>query len=145
MKQTVVKIPIPKTVQAAASAVSELQKKHEPIVIRRTYDITTSCGRKQKHGHTAGNPPIEMHIQGETESSLLRCALIGTAVVCTIAAVGMLCRLHCAAKYRRKYAKRYAEKQKREQYRYQKKIVNRKNTDKASAAHKDAASSSGIL
>ena len=74
-----------------------------PIVIRRAYDISTTCSRRNTAEEDA---PMSLHIRGEQSSSLVRCVLIGAAAVGAAAAAGMLCKLHLRMKYRRRYAQR---------------------------------------
>ena len=74
-----------------------------PIVIRRAYDISTACCRRNTATEDA---PMSLHIRGEQSSPLVRCVLIGAAAVGAAAAAGMLCRLRLRMKYRRRYAQR---------------------------------------
>ncbi|MBE6657968.1 MAG: hypothetical protein E7604_05925 [Ruminococcaceae bacterium] len=86
----------------------------DPIVIRRTYDISAECGRQKKDGDT---PPVVLHFRGEKTTPLLRCAAIGMTVIGAAAAIMLFCRIRRDWQLRRRYARRYAERLKNQRLR----------------------------
>lgn len=90
--------------------------KKEPLVIRRTYDISTSCGREQDTEETA---PLMMRIRGERATPLLRCVAVGAAIAGITAAAVIVLRFRDEWRIRRKYARRYADRLKQQRLRMQ--------------------------
>ncbi len=84
-------------------------KKDDPLVMRHSCDIGVGIGRHREH-----TVPMQLRLRGEGESTLLRLAVIGgavilgTVVVCAVK--GIHTRMHYAAKYRRKYEKLYGRR-----------------------------------
>ncbi|MBQ3066138.1 MAG: hypothetical protein IJC98_07875 [Clostridia bacterium] len=87
-------------------------KKDDVTVLRHTYDI--GIGLEKRGGHCGCDMPMQVHLRGEGESTLLRLAmiggavLVGTVIVCAVKCVHT--RLHYAARYRQKYARQYEKK-----------------------------------
>lgn len=79
----------------------------DPIVIRRIYDITATCGRQNKD---SDDPPVTLHFRGEQSTPLLRCLAVGAAVIGIAAAAAVVCRVRQHWQIRRQYARRYADR-----------------------------------
>lgn len=103
-KKTVIHIPLLPEMRAEGSSAC---KKKQPYVVRRSYDLSADICR---HGTEAGASPIGVHMRGEGEVPLVRCAVVGGIAVLTVWCVCSLHRVCCAMYYRRKYAKHCAEK-----------------------------------
>ena len=93
--------------------------RENPVVIRRAYDIRTSCGRQNTD---SAESPLLLHIRGEKTTPLLRCIAIGAAVVGGMAAAAVIGRLCGEWKLRRKYAKLYAERLQRQRMRMEQRM-----------------------
>ena len=95
--------PVSTVIPHADSAAHE----KNPLVFRRSYDISTAvCREKTKDA----DAPAAMHLRGTTETPLVRCALIGAAVVggvMLLSGIGQMCM---RAKYRRMYKQRYRDR-----------------------------------
>ena len=85
-----------------------------PLVIRQSYDFSAACVR---HGEDAENAPLLMHIRGEQEIPLLRCAVIGAAAVGVMLGAAVVLRIRRDWQLRHKYARRYADRLKELRYR----------------------------
>ena len=80
-------------------------KAADPIVIRRTYDMTAACGRESE-GEEGG--AVTMRVRGTRTTPLGRCIAIGAAAVGVLAAAAAISRVRQSWIIRRKYARRYA-------------------------------------
>lgn len=91
-------------------------KAHEknPLVIRRTYDVTAACTRQNTDTDDAA---ISMHFRGDQETPLLRCAVIGAAAVGIAVSATLFFRVRREWQVRRKYARRYADRLKEQRLR----------------------------
>lgn len=87
-------------------------REKNPLVIRRTYDITAACTRQN-----ADDAAISMHVRGDRTTPLLRCALIGAAVIGIAASAALFFRVRRECQIRRKYARRYADRLKEQRLR----------------------------
>ena len=87
-----------------------------PLIIRRTYDITAACTRS---GSGEDDPPLSVHIRGERTTPLLRCVILGAAAVGVAVSASWFCRMSREWQIRRKYAHKYAERLKEQRLRIQ--------------------------
>ena len=85
-----------------------------PLVIRRTYDITAACTRQNADADEAA---ISMNVRGDRVTPLLRCAAIGAAVIGIAASAALYFRVRREWQIRRKYARRYADRLKEQRLR----------------------------
>ena len=91
---------------------ADVQK--DPLVLRRTYDISAVCGRKSDK---SGDGAVLMRVRGTKTTPLVRCIAVGAALLCGIAAIAACCRIRQSMKLRRKYARRYADQYQKKLYR----------------------------
>lgn len=112
---------------------NQRNRKHEknPLIIRRTYDITAACTRQNAD---AGDEALSVHIRGERTTPLLRCAVIGAAAVGAVMTAMYLSRACREWRIRRSCARRYAERLREQRHRMQM----RYKPEKAAAAEPDA-------
>ncbi len=103
-------------------------RSHEnnPLVIRRTYDITAACTRQNAD---ADDEPLSVHIRGERTTPLLRCAVIGAAAVGTVMTAMYLSRACREWRIRRSCARRYAERLRDQRYRMQNRMQKHETAD----------------
>ena len=80
-------------------------KTDDPILLRRSCDITAACGRKSDGED--GAVMMQMHLSRTTP--LWRCIAVGAAAIGVTAALIGICRAKRQLLLRRKYARRYAE------------------------------------
>lgn len=108
-----------------------LPQTKNPLIIRRTYDITAACTRLNDAEEDA---PLTVHIRGERAVPLLRCVVIGAAAIGIAVSVSLLGRMSREWQVRRKYARKYAERLKEQRFRMQL----RRKSDGASSVTSDA-------
>ena len=80
-------------------------KTDDPILLRRSCDITAACGRKSDGED--GAVMMQMHLSRTTP--LWQCIAVGAAAIGVTAALIGICRAKRQLLLRRKYARRYAE------------------------------------
>lgn len=90
---------------------NDCKRKEAPAMLRRAYEFSVSCG---KDGEDDARAPLFFHIRGERSTPLLRCLVIGAAVVGVIGIVGICTRVRRDLRIRRIYANRYAARLKAE-------------------------------
>ena len=109
-----------------------MNKTDDPIVLRRNYDITASCGRRCDGDD--GTVMMQMHLSRTTP--LWRCIAVGAAAVGVTAAVIGFCRAKRQFLLKRKYARRYAEQLKLQKLQTLQRLQTR--SQKNGAAHTSA-------
>ncbi|MBR5869649.1 MAG: hypothetical protein IKZ09_01310 [Clostridia bacterium] len=92
--------------------ISDRQK--DPLVLRRTYDISAVCGRS---GDKSGDGAVLMRVRGTKTTPLVRCIAVGAALVVGIAAIAACCRIRQSMRLQRKLARRYADQYQKKLYR----------------------------
>ena len=102
-----------------------------PLIIRRTYDITAACTRLNGEEEDA---PLTVHIRGERATPLLRCAVIGAAAVGIAVSASLVYRMSREWQVRRKYARKYADRLKEQRL----KMQLRRKSDGTSSVTSDA-------
>ena len=90
------------------------EKSENPIVLRRTCDISAMCGRLDDG---EDNGAVLMHVHTSKTTPLLRCIAIGAAVIGAAAVIAGICRAKRDLMIRRKYARRYADRYRRKLHR----------------------------
>lgn len=108
--RTVIRIPasVQNAVRKAAAEQNAIREKNakNPVVLRRSYDLSAALCRRQTKDSDA---PAVLHMNGTCETPLLRCMLLGAAACGLVLSFCMLKRMCLAAKLRRRYARRYAD------------------------------------
>ena len=66
---------------------NDCKRKEAPAMLRRAYEFSVSCG---KDGEDDARAPLFFHIRGERSTPLLRCLVIGAAVVGEMLALEIL-------------------------------------------------------
>ncbi len=106
--------------RAIPSRLAQDQKNGEigknPLIIRRSYDVTASCVRQNDEDHDA---PLTVHIRGERATPLAHVVTVGAAAVGIALSAWLIVRMRREWSIRRKYAIRYAERLKAQRYRMQ--------------------------